>query len=243
MMRTSNPALNDKMFKSGSMAATGGDVMTLDGTINRTIFSVLLTMAAAFWSWNQPQLGSMYIPFIIGALIVAVIICFKPTLAPVLTPVYAVFEGFVLGTLSLFAETFYPGIVFQALGLTLGTLFCMLMLYKSGAIKVTEKFRMGVMAATAGIFVMYLISFVIGMFGGNVSFLHDSSLLSIGISLFVVGIAALNLVLDFDLIERAASSGRSPKYMEWYGAFALLVTLVWLYIELLRLLMKLKSRD
>lgn len=241
-MRTSNPTLSDKVFQSAPIAA-GTEVMTLDGTVNRSIFSVLLTMAAGYWSYSQPELGSMFMIFIIAGFVIALILTFKQSLAPLLTPVYAVAEGLALGSLSLFCETIYPGIVFQAMGLTIGVLFGMLMLYKSQVIQVTDKFRMGVASATFGIFIFYMVTMLLRWFGVEVGFLHNGGLLSIGISLFVVGIAALNLVLDFDFIEKAARSGQSPKYMEWFGAFGLLVTLVWLYVELLNLLMKLQSRD
>lgn len=242
MIRTGNPALNDQVFRTAP-PVTGTEVMTLEGTVNKTLLSILMTTGAAYWSWTHPEMAKFYIPLLIGALIVAVIISFKKTLAPYLTPVYAIAEGFALGSISLFAETMYPGIVFQAVTLTFGTLFFLLMAYKSGWIKATENFKLGIVAATGAIFFVYLLSFILQLFGVQMSFLHDSSMLSIGISLFVVVIAALNLVLDFDFIENAAEAGNTPKYMEWYGAFGLLVTLIWLYFEILRLLMKLNSRD
>jgi len=242
MMRTANPALNDKVFQ-GMHSSASTEVMTLSGTVNKTAFSLLITIAAAYWSWQHPAMGAYYIPFILAGLVVALIITFKKTLAPCLTPVYAIVEGLALGSISLFAETMYPGIVFQAVSLTFGTLFCLLMAYKSGWIKATENFKLGVVAATGAIFFVYLLSFILSFFGVSMSFMHDSSPLSIGISVVIVVVAALNLVLDFDFIENAAESGQVPKYMEWYGAFGLLVTLIWLYIEILRLLMKLQARD
>ena len=154
----------------------------------------------------------------------------------------AALEGLALGAVSLMAEMHFEGIVFQAVSLTFGTLFALLMAYKSGYIKATENFKLGVVAATGAIFIVYMLSFVLRLFGVQMSFMHDSSMLSIGISVVVVVVAALNLVLDFDFIENAANSRRAPKYMEWYGAFGLLVTLVWLYLEILRLLMKMNSR-
>ena len=242
MMRTANPALNDKIF-ANAMAPAGADVMTLDGTVNKCAISILITMAAAYWTFSTPSMAPFTLPALIVGLILALIIIFKNTTAPFLTPVYAVVEGVALGAISLFAETQYPGIVFQAISLTFGTLFALLLAYKSGWIKATENFKLGVIAATGGIFIVYMLSLVLSLFGVEMSFLHDSSPLSIGISVFVVIIAALNLVLDFDFIENASDAGNTPKYMEWVGAFGLLVTLVWLYIEILHLLMKLQSRD
>lgn len=241
-MRTGNPTLNEKVFKGAAIPASG-EVMTLEGTVNKTIMSIILTVAAAYWSFTTPAMAGMYLPFIIGGLIIAVVVTFKKEWAPVLTPAYAVVEGLAMGTISLFAETMYPGIVFQAVSLTFGVLFCLLMAYKSGLIRATENFKLGVVAATGAIFFVYLISFVMSFFGSSIPFLHSNGLFGIGISAVIVVVAALNLVLDFDFIENAAESGQAPKYMEWYGAFGLLVTLIWLYIEILRLLMKLQSRD
>lgn len=241
-MRTANPALNDKVF-AGVGSVAGGEVMTLDGTVNKTIISVAITTVAACVSFMNPAWGRLYVPFILVGLIMALVISFKQTLAPMLTPAYAAVEGCAMGALSYFAEQRYPGIVFQAVSLTFGTLFCLLVAYKSKWIKPTENFKLGLVAATGGIVVVYLLSFILGLFGMPMSFLHDASPLSIGISCVVVVVAALNLVLDFDFIENGAASGRMPKHMEWYAAFGLLVTLVWLYVEILRLLMKLNSRD
>lgn len=258
MIRTANPVLGEKIFHQ-SAVPTGSEVMTIDGTVNKSLISIALTFAAALWAWSDPiTMSKLYIPLIIGALVVAIAISFKPNWAPVLTPVYAVAEGFALGALSwmvalsmsedparVLAGQVPPNaaIVFQAIGLTFGTLFAMLVAYRSGLISVTEKFRMGVVAATGGILVLYLVSFVLSFFGVAVPFLSGNGLFSIGLSLVIVGVAALNLVLDFDRIERLAETRSAPKYMEWYGAFGLLVTLVWLYIEILRLLSKIQSRD
>jgi uncharacterized YccA/Bax inhibitor family protein len=156
-------------------------------------------------------------------------------------PIYALLEGLFLGGISAIFEAQYPGIVIQAVSLTFGTLFCLLLAYRSGIIKVTENFKLGVAAATGGIALIYLATLVLGLFGVRMPFIHESGLIGIGFSLFVVVIAALNLVLDFDFIESGAKSG-APKYMEWYAAFGLMVTLIWLYIEILRLLAKLRSR-
>jgi uncharacterized YccA/Bax inhibitor family protein len=243
MMRTANPALNDKTFQGYRRAVTAEDAMTVMGTVHRTAFLLLLLVAAAIWVWNKSPQAVM--PWLgiggIGGFVVAIVTVFKKQWAPITSPIYAVLEGLLLGGISSMFEASYPGIVIQAVGLTFGTLFALLMAYRSGLIKVTDKFRLGVVAATGGIFIVYLISFVMGFFGKTIPFIHQSGTVGILFSLFVVVVAALNLVLDFDFIERGAERG-APKYMEWYAAFGLLVTLVWLYIEILRLLSKLRSR-
>jgi len=242
MMRTSNPALNAKVFQSAPRAADASGVMTLDGTVNKTLLSIVITTVAAWWTWSHPEMAAMAFPSAIIAFIIGIVACFAKSWAPILTPGYAVAEGFFLGSISLMFETMYPGIVFQAVSLTFGTLFALLLAYKSKLIPVTQNFKLGIVAATGGIAVFYLIAMIMGMFGSPVTFLHGSSPLSIGISAVVVVIAALNLVLDFDFIEQGSNSGNLPKYMEWYAAFGLLVTLVWLYIEILHLLSKLRER-
>jgi uncharacterized YccA/Bax inhibitor family protein len=177
---------------------------------------------------------------VIGGLIFCLITSFKSEWAPITAPIYALLEGLVIGGLSAFFEMAYPGIVVQAAGLTFGTLFVMLMAYKSGLIQATEKFKLGVIAATGGIALLYLVSLVMSMFGKPIGFIHEGGTFGILFSGFVVVIAALNLVLDFDFIRQGSEQG-APKYMEWYGAFALIVTLVWLYLEILRLLAKLRK--
>jgi uncharacterized YccA/Bax inhibitor family protein len=177
---------------------------------------------------------------LIGGLVFAVITIFKKTWAPYTAPVYAILEGLVIGGISAYAESQFKGIVFQAVALTFGTLLSLLVAYRSGVIKVTEKFRLGVVAATGAIFLVYIVSMVLGFFGVSVPLIYSGGTIGILFSLFVVVIAALNLVLDFDFIERGAVEG-APKYMEWYGAFGLMVTLIWLYIEFLRLLTKLRQ--
>ncbi|MDO9516966.1 MAG: Bax inhibitor-1/YccA family protein [Methanosarcinaceae archaeon] len=244
-MRTANPALNDNTFRHVEGDAKDG-YMTINGTVNRTYILLFMLLIPAIYTWNMfakdsPLVSILMIIGIVGGLIVALITVFKKTLAPITAPIYAVFEGLFLGVISAFFEAMYPGIVIQAVTLTFGVLFCLLFAYKSGFIKVTENFKLGVVAATGSIFVIYLISFVMGLFGVSVPFIHESGILGIGFSLFVVTIASLNLVLDFDFIESGARN-RMPKYMEWYAAFGLIVTLVWLYIEILRLLSKLRSR-
>ena len=208
-----------------------------------------LLVICAFYPWNiffQPGNPAAVMPLAIGGaiggLIFALITIFKKTWAGITAPIYAGLEGLFLGGISAIFEAQYPGIVIQATGLTLGTLASLLLLYKMGIIKPTENFRLMIVSATMGIGDLYLISFVMNMFGSTgIGFIHSNGLFGIGFSLFVVAIEALNLVLDFDFIEQGAEQG-APKYMEWFGAFALMVTLIWLYLEMLRLLAKLRSR-
>jgi len=244
-MRTGNPTLSSKTFR---VEYADSNAMTISGTVNKTAILLLLVAMTSIWSWKKvmalPDFSAMA-PWMFGGLIVgfifAMITVFKPTAAAITAPIYALAEGVFLGAISAVMELQYPGIVFQAITLTFGTLFALLAAYKSGMIKATENFKLGITAATGGIFFIYLISMVMGFFGVHIPLIHESGLIGIGFSLFVVVIAALNLVLDFDFIEQGAERG-APKYMEWYGAFGLLVTLVWLYIEILRLLSKLRSR-
>ena len=241
MLRTGNPALKESTFR-GLPRVVGAEAMTLQGTVNKTGISLLILIASAAFSWNSAFAGPLMILGLVGGLIASLVVIFKNTTAPMVTPIYAAFEGLLLGGISRIFEQQYQGIVFNAVALTFGTLAVLLAAYSSGLIRPSENFRLGVVAATGGIAIMYLLSFVLGFFGVRMSFLHDSSPLSIGISLVVVVVAALNLVLDFDFIERGVAHG-APKVMEWYAAFGLLVTLVWLYLELLRLLAKLQGRS
>ena len=253
MMRSGNPVLNDKTF-TRHIDLTGDDRMTLMGTVHKTAALLILLVLTASYTWSlvmgvnaegqlvaAPGIFGYMIGGAIGGLIFALITCFKPTWAPITAPLYAAAEGLFIGAISAFAESRFPGIVLQAVGLTFGTLFALLGAYRSGLIKATENFKLGVCAATGGIMMIYLATFILGMFGVHIPFIHGSGLFGIGFSAFVVVIAALNLVLDFDFIENASDHG-APKYMEWVGAFGLMVTLVWLYIEILHLLMKLRSR-
>lgn len=244
-MRSGNPTLNDKAFERQGQAY-GRDTMTIEGTVNKAFIMLVLLMAGAFVAWNSYFDGGDVIPFAIGGAILgfvlALVISFAPKTAPYLAPVYAVAEGVFLGAISANYESYYDGITLQAALLTMGIFIALLLAYKTRLIKATENFKLGVFAATAGIALVYLLSWVLGMFGVTVPYLHDSTPLGIGISVFIVIIAALNLVLDFDFIENGARQG-APKYMEWYGAFGLLVTLVWLYLEIIRLLAKIRSRD
>ncbi|WP_210131938.1 Bax inhibitor-1/YccA family protein [Stenotrophomonas rhizophila] len=252
-MRSGNPALSASTFldlASGSVVTSPDQVMTINGTVNKTGILLLLTVLTAAFAWSQtigadgqiaPGAMIYAIGGAIGGLILALVTVFKKEWSPVTAPMYALVEGFFLGAISAVFEARFPGIVFQAVLLTFGTLFALLAAYRSGLIKVTENFKLGVVAATGGIALLYLASFVLSFFNINVPVIHEASWLGIAFSLFVVVVAALNLVLDFDFIETGAAA-RAPKYMEWYGAFGLMVTLVWLYVEFLRLLSKLQQR-
>jgi len=246
MIKSSNPALGEKTFQNLQPALAAEGRMTINGTINKTLILLVLTLVPAAWVWDKFYKGgaeavsSWIMIAVIAGLVVAMATIFKKTWAPFTAPLYAVIEGVVIGGISAIAEAQFQGIVFQAASLTFGTLLALLVAYRTGVIKVTERFRLGVVAATGGIFVVYLISIVLGFFGINVPFIHSGGTIGILFSLFVVVIAALNLVLDFDFIERGSAEG-APKYMEWYGAFGLIVTLIWLYIEFLRLLTKLRQ--
>ena len=216
--------------------------MTIKGTVDKTAMSLLLMLLAGYFTFNEGS-SVLMVAGGVGGFIVAIITILKKQWSPITVPLYAMFEGLMLGGISFMYGQLFEGIVFNAIMLTVSILLCLLFAYRSGIIKATENFKLGIFAATAGIFLVYIASFVASFFGAGFSFLDptNSSLFSIGISLFVVVIASLNLVLDFDFIEEGAEKG-APKYMEWYGAFGLLVTLVWLYLEILRLLAKLNSR-
>ena len=252
-MRTANPALNSKVFgrTEGMVDST---VMTVQGAVLKTGFLTLLLGAAAVYTWNktyQAQSMAEIQPWLwggmIGGLVLALITIFVPRISPITSPFYAIAEGLFLGAISAYFEMMYKGIAFQAVGLTFCTLFAMLLLYTTGVIRATPAFQRGLMAATMGIMLVYLMTFVLThFFEMKIPYVHQASVggsgwIGIGFNLFVVVIAALNLVLDFNLIEEGARR-RAPKYMEWYSAFGLLVTLVWLYIEILRLLSRLRSR-
>jgi len=246
-MRTANPALNSKTFQEYSSRTGVMDSMTIQGTVNKTAIMLCCLLLSAGWTWNMFYSSgnpALVMPWMIGGAIggfvVALITVFKKTAAPVTAPIYALLEGLFIGGISSIFEAKYPGIVIQAVGLTFGTLFALLFAYKSGLIKATENFKLGVAAATGSIMLIYVASMLLGFFGISIPFIHDSGPFGILFSLVVVVIAALNLVLDFDFIEHGAEQG-VPKFMEWYAAFGLMVTLVWLYIEMLRLLAKLRS--
>ncbi len=222
--------------------------MTLEGTVHRTFFLLCLVVAGAASTWGllatRPDLlWPVMLGSIISSFVVAMVTIFKQQWSPYTAPAYAVLEGLGLGVLSSVFEAIYPGIVIPAVALTFGTLFALLAAYRSGLVKATENFKLGVVAATGGVALFYLVSIVMRFgFGVDVPLIHEGGIWGIGFSLFVVGLAALNLVLDFDFIEKGVEQ-RAPQYMEWYAAFGLMVTLIWLYVEILRLMAKLRSRD
>jgi uncharacterized YccA/Bax inhibitor family protein len=246
-MRTANPALNDAVFRNAALEGHDAKAMTLEGTVVKTGILLTLLIGSSAFTWAEtlanPNTSGIYtIVGLVGGAIVAFVTIFKPTVSPVTAPIYALLEGLALGGISAVVNQSYPGIALQAVALTFGTLGVLLLAYMSGLVKATENFKLGVIAATGGIAVVYLVTMVLGFFGIGVPFIHSAGWIGIGFSAFVVVIAALNLVLDFDFIENGVRAS-APKYMEWYGAFGLLVTLVWLYIEILRLLSKLNRRN
>lgn len=248
-MNTSNPVLSNNVFSQFGYGSRT-DSMTMQGTVIKTFILLLCAMLTAGYTWikffqsgaNPESVSTLMWVGVFGGLALALATSFKMEWAPVTSVFYALFEGLFIGALSAMLEVQFHGIAIQAAGLTFGVLFTMLAVYQAGWIQVNDKFRFGVVAATGGIALFYLISMALGFFGINIPYVFGNGLIGIGFSLFVVGLAALNLVLDFDFIERGVRAN-VPKYMEWYGAFALMVTLVWLYVEVLRLLSKLRSKD
>jgi uncharacterized YccA/Bax inhibitor family protein len=249
LMRSSNPALGDKTFSGLPGYEDVSNRMTLNGTVNKTGLLLVFAFATAAFTWLQfvqtREIASVA-PWMmlggIGGFICAMVTIFKKQWAPITAPIYALLEGLVLGGLSAVFELRYPGIAVEAVVLTFGVLFMMLFLYRSGIIRVTDKLRMGIFAATGAIALFYLLQMVLGFFHFQFTTINGSGPIGIGFSLLVVGIAAFNLLLDFDFIQRGAEYG-APKYMEWYGAFSLMVTLIWLYLEMLRLLSKINRRN
>ncbi|HEY1903506.1 MAG TPA: Bax inhibitor-1/YccA family protein [Terracidiphilus sp.] len=257
LMKTSNPALSGKTFQGlpgSSYGGYGGMIdaanrMTLNGTVNKTGLLLICALATASWTWSLflkshdvSDVAPLMLVGLFGGLIFALVTSFKKEWAPVTAPIYALLEGLMLGGFSAVIDLRYPGIGIEAVSLTFGTLFVLLLAYRSGLIKVTQKFRLGVIAATGGIFVFYMMEMLLGFFGVRFVSINGAGIIGIGFSLIVVAVAALNLVLDFDFIEQGVQAG-APKYMEWYGAFGIMVTLVWLYIEILNLLSKMRSRN
>ncbi len=253
LFKSGNPALSEKRFQDTVLTdiITHENAMTVKGTLNKFGFLFLMVLGTSFYSWKEYAEGGNVVPMMwagaIGGLVVAIVITFKREWSPFLAPLYALLEGLFIGAISAmynfaFAEK-APNIIINAVGLTFGVAIAMYLLYSFRIIKATEKFKSVIITATAGIAIFYVIVMVLRMFGfDNMPFLHEGSLLGIGFSLFVVTIAALNLILDFDMIEKGSEMG-APKFMEWYGAFGLMVTIVWLYIEILRLLSKISSRN
>lgn len=257
LMKTSNPALGENTFRGFGGGGRYGfgpvDVttrMTLSGTVNKTGILLICAFATAAWTWYRfletrdiSQVAPMLVIGLFGGFIMAMVTAFKKEWSPVTAPIYALLEGMVLGGISAVFDLRYPGIAIQAVALTFGTLLAMLLAYTSRVIKVTQKFQMGVFAATGGIMLFYFLQMILSFF--HVPFLtsvYGSGIVGILFSVFVVAIAALNLVLDFNFVEQGVNYG-APKYMEWYGAFGIMVTLVWLYLEILRLLSKMRDRN
>ena len=233
---SSNPAFSQ--FQKINASTIEGK-MTLDGAVNKTAILLSLCFAGAFFGWNLP--GLIMPAAIIGFILALVTIFRSPSKARVTAIPYAFVEGLMLGGITGFAESMYPGIAINAVGLTFAIVAAMLFFYKSGIIKPTENFKLMIWSGIVGVFSLYLINFIMMFFGNSIGFIHSNGTFGILFSLFVVGLASMTLVLDFDFIEEAADKGL-PKYMEWYSAFSLMVTLIWLYMEVLRLLMKLQSR-
>jgi uncharacterized YccA/Bax inhibitor family protein len=247
-IKSGNPGLNDKTFAGLPTPALASERMTLQGTVNKSFLLLLVLMGAALWPWSQymatgnPAVVTLpVIVGVVGGLVLALIISFRPMTAPYLAVPYAALEGLVIGGISAVLEKKYPGIAIQATALTFAVLATLLLAYSTGLIRVTQRFRAIVVAGTGAILLLYVVTSVMHLFHVATPFMNDSSPLSIGLSLIIVGFAALNLVLDFDLIESGVAQG-APRFMEWYGAFGLLVTLVWLYMEILRLLSKVRQR-
>ena len=239
--RTGNPMLNERTFGSLPRVGFGAEGMTVKGTIDKSFLLLVVLMAAAFWPWSQMASGdvqsvsSLMLLGVFGGFVAAMIVGFKPALAPYLAIPYAALEGLALGGFSAVFEQRYHGIAIQAVGLTFGVLGALLVAYRTGLIRVTDQFRAMVVAATFGVMLFYVATLLLGWFHVSLQALYAPTPLGIGISLVIVGIAALNLVLAFDLVDRGAAGG-APKFMEWYCAFSLMVALVWLYLEMLRLL-------
>jgi len=247
-MPSSNPVLNPSTFYSDLRSTPYTESMSVEGTLNKSAILLLCVALTAGWTWVQflQQGIAAVTPWMYGGAIAGFVLSlltvFKKRWAPATAPLYALCEGLFIGGLSAMLQASFPGIALQAALLTFTTLAIMLFSYRSGLIQLTEKLKLGIVAATGGIALVYFATMILGFFGIHVPALYGNGVIGIGFSLFVVAIAAFNLILDFDFIAQGARRGL-PKYMEWYGAFALMVTLIWLYIECLRLLSKVRSRN
>ena len=242
--RTSNPALNSNTFKNvvKKDSLHLDNTMTIRGTVDKTALALCMVVISGYYSFSQGNLTLMVLGGVIGLFLLITLI-FKKSWAPFIVPLYSISQGFVVGGISYFYNSQYEGIVLQAVLLTILVLFSMLFAYRSKIIKPSENFKLAIFSSIMAIFLIYVIGFFMGLFGTGLSILdpRNSSLASIGSSVFLVAIGAFSLVIDFDFIEEGAEKG-APKYMEWYGAFGLLVTLIWLYVEILRLIAKLRNR-
>jgi uncharacterized YccA/Bax inhibitor family protein len=247
--KTGNPGLNERTFAAVPRAAVGEERMSLQGTVNKSFLMLTVLLVAALWPWTRffaaggdpAAVSGLMLSGVVGGLIVGLIITFRQTTAPYLALPYAALQGLAIGGISAMFERRYPGIAIQAVGLTFGVMAALLLAYTTKLIRVTEHFRAMVVGATGAIALLYLASFILGFFHIQVPFLNDASPLGIIVSLAIIVVAALNLVMDFDFIQTGVERG-APRYLEWYGAFALILTLVWLYLEILRLLGKTRQR-
>lgn len=256
LTQSSNPVFGKNTFGASYGTYTASDVMTVKGTINKTMLMFVMVVASAFFVWNK--FFGMYSPENplgalsavktymliggIGGFVLALIATFSPRNSGFLVPIYAILEGMFLGGLSAMYEAQFTGLVIRAVMLTFSVFFVMLIVYRQQIIKVTDKFRRGMVAALGGLMLVYIVSWIGSLFGANFSFIQGAGSFGLIFSLIVVGIAAFSLLLDFDFIERGAQAG-APKHMEWYGAFGLMVSLIWLYINILRLLSIFARRD
>ena len=239
--RSGNPVLTSNAF---NLQSDYSDKMTIGGTVNKTFLSLMILIGSAYYSWTYISVTNILVfPSLFGAFIVGIITVKKKIWAPITVPIYGVLKGIFLGIFSNIFNSMYDGIVITAISYTLCILFALLSIYRLGIIKPTENFKLGVAAATMGIAILYVANLGMSFFGSGIPLMdiNNSSMISIGFSLFVIVIASMNLVVDFDFIEEGAEKG-APKYMEWYGAFGLMVTLAWLYLEILKLLAKMNSR-
>lgn len=247
IFRSSNPTLSDKIFDNAGVVQRA-QAMTIQGTVDKLFILTVLMMVAAVVTWNwagNPEMAGLALVLVgvgcFGGFVVGLVTCFAKSWAPFLAPLYALLQGLALGAISFAYEKAYHGIVIQSLGLTISVLLILLFAYKTRLIQVTDHLRAGIIAATGAIALLYFVEFILGFFNIAVPYINDSGPIGIAFSVLVVFIASMNFVLDFDFIERGAQDG-APKFMEWYGAFGLLVTLIWVYLEILRLLAKLRRR-
>ena len=248
-LKTSNPVFSRDVMTGSGLRAGYSDAMTISGTINKAGLLMMLVALTAVWTWNRffesnndpASIGGLMMIGVFGGLIFSLVTVFKKEWSAITAPAYALLEGLVLGGVSAMMELRFPGIAIQAVALTFGTCFCLLLAYRSGLIRPTQKFMIGIVAATGGIMLVYVASMILGLFQVQIPGIFGSGPVGILFSLVVVVVAALNLILDFNFIEVGAANGL-PKYMEWYGAFGLMVTLIWLYLEMIRLLSKLRDR-